>query len=94
MGDALYDDSELDLSNSITEGTQREDGHWIDPCGVILPVSASDLERHTYCPVSWQLSKMGVSGEGEAIKKGIQAHDQIHAKMKEYKKSRLTMLES
>ena len=68
----------LDLSGPIAEGSQREDGYWVNLQGIALPVSASDLERHTYCPLSWQLSKAGVSGEGDALKKGRRAHDQIH----------------
>ena len=87
MGEAGTTVSGLDLTRPITEETKREDGHWVDPQGTTLPVSASDLERHTYCPVSWQLSKAGVSGEGEAIKLGMQAHDQIHDKMQEYKQA-------
>ena len=87
MGEAGTTGSGLDLHRPITEGTKREDGHWVDLQGTTLPVSASDLERHTYCPVSWQLSKAGVSGEGEAIKLGMQAHDQIHDKMQEYKQA-------
>jgi CRISPR/Cas system-associated exonuclease Cas4 (RecB family) len=87
MGEATSTDSRLDLSKPMVQGKMREDGHWIDVEGVVLPVSASDLERHTYCPVSWQLSKAGVSGEGEAIKRGMQAHDQIHNKMNRYKQA-------
>jgi len=59
MGEAATTVSGLDLTRPITEGRKREDGHWVDPQGTALPVSASDLERHTYCPVSWQLSKAG-----------------------------------
>ena len=77
----------LDISGPITEGKRRKDGYWTNLEGIPLPVSASDLERHTYCPVSWQLSKAGVSGEGEAIEKGMRAHDEIHRKMQEFKRS-------
>ena len=77
----------LDLSGPIAEGSQREDGYWVNLQGIALPVSASDLERHTYCPLSWQLSKAGVSGEGDALKKGMRAHDQIHEKMQDFKRS-------
>jgi len=87
MGEAVTTVSGLDLSKPILQGTRREDGHWISREGTAIPVSASDLERHTYCPVSWQLSKAGVSGEGEAIKRGMQAHDQIHEKMNQYKQA-------
>ena len=77
----------LDLSEPIAEGSQREDGYWVNLQGIALPVSASDLERHTYCPLSWQLSKAGVSGDGDALKKGMRAHDQIHEKMQDFKRS-------
>ena len=87
MGGAKSAEVALELSGPITEGKQRKDGFWTDLKGIPLPVSASDLERHTYCPVSWQLSKAGVSGEGEAIEKGMLAHDQIHEKMQEFKRS-------
>ena len=87
MGGDKSVESALDLSGSIAEGKRRKDGYWTNLEGVPLPVSASDLERHTYCPVSWQLSKAGVSGEGEAIEKGMVAHDQIHEKMQEFKRS-------
>ena len=87
MGGKKSVEAALDLSGPISEGKRREDGFWTNLKGVPLPVSASDLERHTYCPVSWQLSKAGVSGEGEAIEKGMRSHDQIHDKMQEYKRS-------
>ena len=87
MGGDKSVEAALDLSGPIAEGKRREDGYWANLKGVALPVSASDLERHTYCPVSWQLSKAGVSGEGEAIEKGMIAHDQIHKKMQEFKRS-------
>ena len=87
MGGDKSVEGALNLSGPMTEGKQRKDGYWTDLKGIPLPVSASDLERHTYCPVSWQLSKAGVSGEGEAIEKGMLAHDQIHEKMQEFKRS-------
>ena len=87
MGSGESVEHALDLSGSITEGMRREDGYWTNLQGVVLPVSASDLERHTYCPVSWQLSKAGVSGEGEALEKGMREHDRIHKKMEDYKRS-------
>ena len=87
MGGDKSVEAALDLSGPIAEGNRREDGYWTNLKGIALPVSASDLERHTYCPVSWQLSKAGVSGEGEAIEKGMIAHDQIHKKMQEFKRS-------
>ena len=48
------------------------------PDGRPLPVSASDLERFTYCPMSWYLSATGTSGTSEAIERGIAEHRSIH----------------
>lgn len=68
----------------LVEATRREDGFWVDERGSPLRVSASDLERHTYCPLSWRLSRAGVSGEGEAIEAGTVRHREIHRKMVDY----------
>ena len=87
MGGGKSAGTPLELSGSIAEGNLRDDGFWVNLQGVALPVSASDLERHTYCPVSWQLSKAGVSGEGDALEQGRLAHDRIHKKMVDYKRS-------
>ena len=87
MGEDKSVETALELSGPIADGKQREDGYWVNDGGIPLPVSASDLERHTYCPVSWQLSKAGVSGEGEAIQQGMVAHDLIHQKMQDFKHS-------
>ena len=48
------------------------------PDGRPLPVSASDLERFTYCPMSWHLNATGTSGRSEAIERGIAEHRSIH----------------
>ncbi|MDE0707751.1 MAG: Dna2/Cas4 domain-containing protein [Candidatus Poseidoniales archaeon] len=87
MGVGESVETALEISGPIAEGNLREDGFWANFQGVALPVSASDLERHTYCPVSWQLSKAGVSGEGNALEQGMLAHDRIHKKMVDYKRS-------
>ena len=87
MGETQSVEVALDLSGAIAQGQRREDGYWENIKGNSLPVSASDLERHTYCPVSWQLSKAGVSGDGEALQKGMREHDRIHKKMVDYKNS-------
>ena len=87
MGETQSVEVALDLSGAIAQGQRREDGYWENVKGKSLPVSASDLERHTYCPVSWQLSKAGVSGDGEALQKGMREHDRIHKKMVDYKNS-------
>ena len=77
----------MTASNEQTEGlsaTRSEDGVWRNPEGVALPVSASDLERHEYCPLSWSLSRQGNSGQGEAIVAGIKRHAEIHTQMKDF----------
>ncbi len=61
-----------------------EDGIWRDEEGTPLPVSASDLERHSYCPLSWHLARVGVGGEGDAIELGRIKHKQIEKAMSEY----------
>ena len=55
----------------LVEGAvQREDGVWVDDSGAPLPVSASDVERFAYCPMSWYLAKAGNAGVGQAIERG------------------------
>ena len=45
---------------------KSKDGFWRDANSNILRVSASDIERHAYCPLSWELAKQGNTGQGEA----------------------------
>jgi len=40
-------------------------------------ISASDIERYCYCPLSWWLGRHGVDAKGVAVKKGKKAHDKI-----------------
>ena len=60
------------------EAELGEDGRWQTPSGEPLPVSASDLERFTYCPLSWHLAATGTSGQSEAIEEGKHRHQAIH----------------
>jgi CRISPR-associated exonuclease Cas4 len=69
---------------TLFEATPDEDGIWRDSKGVALPVSASDLERHAYCPLSWKLARSGVKGSGDAIELGKQRHKEIERAMKKY----------
>ena len=62
----------------------RSDGFRVDSFGHPLPVSASDLERWTYCPLSWKLAREGVSAEGEAVKEGVEKHREVHRRIKKY----------
>jgi CRISPR-associated exonuclease Cas4 len=56
-----------------------------------LRVSASDLERHEYCPLSWSLAREGKSGQGEAIEAGVEKHAAIHAQVKDYQDTLSTL---
>lgn len=37
--------------------------------------SAAEVERYTYCPLSWQLARKGQDGTGDATVQGEHAHD-------------------
>ena len=63
------------------DAEQDRDGRWRLTDGTPLPVSASDLERYTYCPMSWYLAAQGVSGQSQAIEKGLEQHQAIHESM-------------
>ena len=71
------------------EAVVRDDGFWVNNNGDCLPVSASDLERYTYCPMSWYLSATGHSGQSDSIRAGIQRHKAIHEGVSNFEKSRL-----
>jgi CRISPR-associated exonuclease Cas4 len=94
MGDATTDNgssSAVKSDNSDTErqlaiASQDDDGIWRDSEGNPLPVSASDLERHAYCPLSWDLARSGVSGSGKAIQLGQKKHKEIENAMRDYRK--------
>ena len=72
---------------TFAEGSEGPDGFYLDSNGNPLPVSASELERYTYCPVSWRLAKEGAAGVGEAITIGMEKHKQIHEGMDEFQSS-------
>ena len=70
------------------------EGYYCDKDGNALPVSASDLERFMYCPLSWQLAKEGASGIGEAIEEGVEKHKEIHKDMSDYQEAMIRMRRS
>lgn len=72
-------------SNNLFVAEESDDGFWRDVSGNALHVSASDLERHAYCPLSWQLARDGKTGRGEAIDAGRQKHTAIHNKVSDFK---------
>lgn len=44
-------------------------------------ISASDIERYCYCPLSWWLGRHGVDATGEAVQTGQKTHDKIGAEL-------------
>ena len=87
MGDTarVGHESQFDLTNV----SKSEDGFWRDNQSVALRVSASDIERHAYCPKSWELAKQGNSGQGEAIETGKTKHAEIHKMVMEFKQKQI-----
>ena len=79
---------------SFPDAKLGPDGYYLDDSSSPLPVSASDLERFMYCPLSWQLAKEGTSGVGEAVEKGVEKHKEIHTVMNEYQDALIRMRRS
>ena len=69
----------------ISTAKKSKDGFWRDSNNSLLRVSASDIERHAYCPLSWELAKKGNSGQGEAVELGKSKHAEIHKIVSEFK---------
>ncbi len=76
--------SDMPPSNLVI-ADESDDGFWRDKSGKPLHVSASDLERHAYCPLSWSLARDGKTGRGKAIDKGRIKHAEIHQKIENFK---------
>jgi len=76
--------SDMPPSNLVI-ADESDDGFWRDKSGKPLHVSASDLERHAYCPLSWSLARDGKTGRGKAIDKGRIKHAEIHQKVENFK---------
>ena len=71
-------------TKALVVAEESDDGFWRDEAGKSLHVSASDLERHSYCPLSWSLAREGNTGRGEAIVAGREKHAEIHDKISDY----------
>jgi CRISPR-associated exonuclease Cas4 len=71
-------------TKALVVAEESDDGFWRDEAGKSLHVSASDLERHSYCPLSWSLAREGHSGRGDAIAIGRVKHADIHDKISDY----------
>ena len=74
----------MSRSNSLFDAKLCNDGFWRDSDNNPLRISASDIERHSYCPMSWSLAREGNSGQGEAIKLGKKKHAEIHEQIIEF----------
>ena len=70
------------------------EGYYIDASKTPIPVSASDLERFMYCPLSWQLAKEGADGVGDAVKLGVKKHQEIHHNMNDFQEVMIRMRRS
>ena len=66
------------LRSPLKQGTEGPEGFWFDPEGKILNVSASEIERYVYCPMSWRLENEGISAKGKEVERGVEEHEQMH----------------
>ena len=71
-------DASSDLRNPLKKGTEGPNGFWVDSEGKALKISASDIERFVYCPMSWRMSVGGFSAQGEEVQRGIEEHERMH----------------
>ena len=78
-------ESQNPLDFDISSAKKSKDGFWRDSNSKLLRVSASDIERHAYCPLSYELAKKGNSGQGEAVELGKTKHAEIHNRVSEFK---------
>ena len=57
-------------------------------------ISASEMERYGYCPLSWYLDLRGIDAEGDAVNTGVEKHkvigDSLKTLLVEEEKSRET----
>ena len=69
-------------------------GYYLDNTETPLPVSASDLERFMYCPLSWKLAKEGATGKGDAVEGGVEKHKEIHDEINDFQEALIRMRRS
>ena len=72
-----WGDAFLGVDYPIIEAFPNDAGYFQTDSGEILEVSASDVEKFTYCPLSWALSKSGVIGEGTSLAQGVERNEEI-----------------
>lgn len=80
---------EISPSSAISDAKLCKDGFWRGSENKPLRISASDIERHAYCPMSWSLARQGNSGQGEAIIDGKEKHAEIHKKVTEFQEKQI-----
>jgi len=66
------------LRSPLKKGTERPDGFWHDADGKTLNVSASEIERYVYCPMSWRMENEGIRAKGKEVELGIEEHQRMH----------------
>ena len=66
------------LRNPLKRGTEGPDGFWFDSEGEILNISASEIERYVYCPMSWRMEIEGFDAKGDEVQRGIEEHQRMH----------------
>ena len=71
-------EAKSNLRSPLKQGTEGPEGFWFDPEGKILNVSASEIERYVYCPMSWRLENEGISAKGKEVERGVEEHEQMH----------------
>ena len=76
-------------SNNLLIAEESDDGFWRNESDDVLHVSASDLERHAYCPLSWSLARDGKTGRGKAIDEGREKPAEIHKRVQNFKQKPL-----
>ncbi len=72
-----WGDACLAVVYQISEASPNEAGYFQTDSGEVLEVSASDVEKFTYCPLSWALSKSGIIGEGTPLTEGVERNEEI-----------------
>ena len=86
--------SDDDMGVDFSDAKIGPAGYYLDESEAPLPVSASDLERFMYCPLSWQLAKEGATGKGEAVEEGVEKHKEIHDEMNDFQEALIRMRRS
>jgi CRISPR-associated exonuclease Cas4 len=86
--------SDDNMGVDFSDAKVGPEGYYLDNSEKPLPVSASDLERFMYCPLSWQLAKEGASGKGDAVEGGVEKHKEIHHEMNDFQEALIRMRRS